>query len=87
MDVPVPATTFILATHYLTGDMPPPASLRGVAKQEECTQYSKVDVNNIASKNDGGSSISCKQSAWGKSLHAEQPADDGLSQQQQCSRG
>ena len=64
-DVSVPAAAFFLATHLMARAMQP-AYLRAVAKQEECMQYSELNVNNAASKHDGWSSRSCIQRSQGK---------------------
>ena len=64
-DVSVPAAAFFLATHLMARAMQP-AYLRAVAKQEECTQYSELNVNNAASKYDGWLSRSCIQRSQGR---------------------
>lgn len=66
-DVPVPQATCFLATHFLAAEMQP-ACLWAVAKQQECTHYSELDVNNVASKNDGWSSRSCIRHSHGKKI-------------------
>ena len=64
-DVPVPEATCSLATHFLAADMQP-ACLWAIVKQQECTRYSELDVNNVASKNDGWSSRSYIRHSHGK---------------------